>query len=353
MWYPSAVIREQPLAGHFGFFDATAVRSATVTKACGLSTADAQEQEVAFLAALVADPARHWPAFLDHYSGTLLRIISRRLLDEDDRMEAYVYVCEKLAAGSVDRIRRYTSEAATRRARFATWLAAVVRNLCVDWLRTVRGRRMLPTAVERMSLRDQAIFRLVFWDGRSYAETVECLSGQGFPGTGLAAVGAVVEAIHAALPTTSLWSALVEQSQHQGHVRLDADPDDEGGARPPVPVDTGDSPEAAWRRAAVHDALNRQLATWSAEDRLLLSLRYDDELRAREIATLVGAENEAAVYQRLRSLIDRLRRDLRVEVAAAGRVSETRCLEESRRPESRRGRTPGREESPHGQDELP
>lgn len=354
MWYPSAVIRALPPVGRFDHAAAPAARSATVSKACGLSTADLQGQEAAFLAALVAEPGRNWPLFLDNYSGTLLRIISRRLLDEDDRMEAYVYVCEKLAAGSLERIRRYTSESQAHRARFTTWLAAVVRNLCVDWLRSVRGRRMLPTAVERMSTRDQAIFRLIFWDGRSYAEAIESLSAQGFGRVELSELGVVVETIHAALPTTSLWSALVEQSQHQPHVRLDSDPDEEGGAPPPVPVDGGDSPEEAWRRAAAQEELNRVVASWPPEDRLLLRLRFDDELKAREIAGLIGAESEAAVYQRLRTLLDRLRRALRVEGGDRSGAPAPDGQPSGSRPTGgqRRGRGTGREEGSHAPDRM-
>lgn len=342
MWYPSAVIRALPSAGRFGVMNGPAARSATPTKACGLSNPDAQAQEEAFLSALVADPARFWPAFLDNYSGVLLRMISRRLLDEDDRMEAYVFVCEKLAAGNLERIRRFTAEVASRRARFTTWLAAVVRNLCVDWLRSVKGRRMLPTAVEKLPARDQAIFRLVFWDGRSYAETEELLVGQGFERLGVADIGLIVESIHAALPTTSLWSALVEQSQHQPLVRLDQDPDDEGGAPPPTPIDTGDTPEAAWRRTALEEALSEQLAGWRPEDRLLLSLRFEDELKAREIAGIIGADSEATVYQRLRTLLDRLRRDLKLDHPVGSRGGAVP-----------RGRRQRHEEAGHAPEELP
>ena len=49
----------------------------------------------------------------------------------------------------------------------------------------------------------------------------------------------------------------------------------------------------------------------AAADRLLIKLRFDDDLSAREIAGLVGLPTPFHVYRRLNALLGQLRRVLR------------------------------------------
>src|SRR5438309_109170 len=67
---------------------------------------------------------------------------------------------------------------------------------------------------------------------------------------------------------------------------------------------------AAHSRLLLHVA--RSLTTdLAAADRLLLKLRFDDDLSAREIAGLVGLPTPFHVYRRLNALLGELRRVLR------------------------------------------
>jgi len=65
--------------------------------------------------------------------------------------------------------------------------------------------------------------------------------------------------------------------------------------------------EAAERARAVDAALTRL----DERDRLLVSLRFADELSAREIADLLGFPSPFHVYRRLKVVLERLRGDLR------------------------------------------
>ena len=60
-----------------------------------------------------------------------------------------------------------------------------------------------------------------------------------------------------------------------------------------------------------HQALIAALATLSERDRLLLALRFEQDLPAREIGRLMGFPTPFHVYRRLNSLMDRLRRLLK------------------------------------------
>ena len=76
-------------------------------------------------------------------------------------------------------------------------------------------------------------------------------------------------------------------------------------------IDPGDDVqeglEARERRAKLVAALN----TLASRDRLLLKLRYEDDLPAREIAGVLGLPTPFHVYRRLKSLLRELRQTLR------------------------------------------
>lgn len=69
-------------------------------------------------------------------------------------------------------------------------------------------------------------------------------------------------------------------------------------------------------REQVHQQLEAALATLSPGDRLLLTLRYEDDRSAREIASLLSLPTPFHVYRRLNRVHDALRRAL---VARPGR----------------------------------
>jgi RNA polymerase sigma factor (sigma-70 family) len=81
----------------------------------------------------------------------------------------------------------------------------------------------------------------------------------------------------------------------------------------PALTDPDDQVEAEDRRVA----LRRAIETLSPGDQLLLRVRYEDELSAREIAALLGLPTPFHVYRRLSAICATLR--LRLESAAAAR----------------------------------
>ena len=74
------------------------------------------------------------------------------------------------------------------------------------------------------------------------------------------------------------------------------------------------APDAEVRRKDVESRLERAKASLTEEDRLLLSLRFDDEAPVREIADLMGFPSVFHVYRRLKKVLG----DLRTALVAAG-----------------------------------
>ncbi len=74
---------------------------------------------------------------------------------------------------------------------------------------------------------------------------------------------------------------------------------------------TADNPEKQLRRDELNCALQGVLSGLEPRDRLLLKLRFDDGLSAREIGALMGFPTPFHVYRRLNTLLGRLRSALR------------------------------------------
>jgi RNA polymerase sigma factor (sigma-70 family) len=72
-------------------------------------------------------------------------------------------------------------------------------------------------------------------------------------------------------------------------------------------VSIGVDPEQALQVNQLHDALEAALARLAPADRVLLKLRFEDELPAREIAAVLRLPTVFHVYRRLNALLAELR----------------------------------------------
>ena len=73
-----------------------------------------------------------------------------------------------------------------------------------------------------------------------------------------------------------------------------------------------DGPEEELERSETRAALTSALAALDPEDRLLLRLRFEDEVSVPAIARLLGEPSPFKVYRRIDRLLAQLRRDLRL-----------------------------------------
>jgi RNA polymerase sigma factor (sigma-70 family) len=72
-----------------------------------------------------------------------------------------------------------------------------------------------------------------------------------------------------------------------------------------------DNPEARLAAAELRRALNAAVGELEPSDRLLISLRFDEDLPAREIGRILGFATPFHVYRRLNAVLARLRAALR------------------------------------------
>ena len=194
------------------------------------------------------DVARNgaWSSFLAEYSDVMLKTARRASPDHDGALDHYTYMIEQLQQDDFRRLRAYQGD---NRGKFTTWLVVVARRLCVDHHRHTHGR--VQTHVESSA--------------QSLEHTVR----------------------------HNLTDLIADQ------IDLDQLAD---GKSP--------SPEAAIMAAERRQAVNDAVGSLEVADRLLLTLRFKDEISVEHIAPMVGLRNRFQAHRRLKAVLADVKRQL-------------------------------------------
>jgi RNA polymerase sigma factor (sigma-70 family) len=164
----------------------------------------------------------------------------------DEAMDRYAFILEKLRESDFRRLRTFRPDAG---ARFSTWLTLTARRLCLDHHRAVYGRP------------------------RGGACSSESTVLQTLRRTLLDSVGAeyTVDAIADSTLISAETRAIVSERD---------------------------------------SILREELEKLPSRDRLLLALRFEDEMPTSRIALVLGLPNQFSVYRRLNSILSQLRAGL-------------------------------------------
>ncbi|MFQ5890333.1 MAG: RNA polymerase sigma factor [Gemmatimonadota bacterium] len=185
-----------------------------------------------------------WSRFLARYSGLLLHTARSLGGSYDAGMDRYRYVIEELRREDFKRLRKF---AAGGRSSFTTWLVVVSRHLCHDYRRARYGR------------------------DRESAEGTDVPSGS--------------------------------QATRRRLIDLIASELDPSTLRDRTLAD----PERQLRAAELSQALEAALSPLPERDRLLLKLRFEDDVPVREISQLMRFPTVFHVYRRLKAVLQDLR----------------------------------------------
>ena len=249
-----------------------------------------------------------WCAFLERYSGLIYHVVRSFDRDPDHSGNCFLFICEKLSADEFRRLRKFDPGG---RAGFSTWLRAVVRNLCLDWLRKEHGRHRIFTSVAQRNTMEQLLFDFVFRRGFSAEETREELSHRGFEMSFTAVENGICD-LRRCLSSRQLWLLST------GKTVLDSiDGESEGNYF--EPADPAPDPEALVTLRETHQHVSTALASLSESDRLLVRLRYQEGLTLLQVATLVGLKDAQTADRRLRDIVESLRRALGIEHLVRGK----------------------------------
>lgn len=233
------------------------------------------------------DPEAAWDRFIERHRRLIFAAIRHYTAEPDEVMDVFARACEALRANDLARLRRYIAQP-DHRARFSTWLVAVVRNLTVDWFRHRDGRRRLSTIAADLPPLQQRIFELVFADGRSHIEAFEVLRATEQPGLGF---GAFLRELRGTYQTV--------RARRTGPLMAEL-----AGPPPAESESETADPVASAEQAAL---LAEALQSLPPQDRLTIQLFVIEEMPADAVARVVGLSNAKAVYNRVYRALAELR----------------------------------------------
>jgi RNA polymerase sigma factor (sigma-70 family) len=249
------------------------------------------------------DPHEAWSEFLEAYSVPIFHVVRHFDSNLDRASDCFQFVCEKL---SEDRFRRLLRFKPQGTASFSTWLRAVVRNLCLDWRRKEFGRRRPFRSISRLSIFDQEVFGCVYERGISTAETLPLLQSK-FPDVTSGRVAESRDRIEQALTTKQRWLLGIRSMRRAPGANTAGE---EAEAAPLEIPDPRPDPEAEALLEERRGALDRALVRLSKQERLLVRLRFDQELTFEQIAKLLDLGNAQRADRQIKDILARLREEL-------------------------------------------
>jgi RNA polymerase sigma factor (sigma-70 family) len=237
-----------------------------------------------------------WGEFLRQYAALILSLARQFNVDEQDHSDCFIYACEQLSDNSFHRLRQWQPQDGVG---FTAWLRVVVARLCTDFYRQRFGRsRPNRAAVEGGPLHER-VFHLRFVRHYSLAESLETLRPD-YPQLSEMELAGIITRLNRSLTPRQHWHLQLRQP---GFVSLEGMETEASPSRETeTALDAEQEASAGEQRARVQAAV-RQLP---AQDRLLLRLRYEQDLSFREIAELAGLRDSFQARYRIDKALQQL-----------------------------------------------
>jgi RNA polymerase sigma factor (sigma-70 family) len=242
-----------------------------------------------------------WAEFLESYSPVLYQTARACTSDDDGAADCYLHICERLARNGCRRLLKFKPDGS---ASFTTWLRVVSRNLCFDWQRSQHGRPRPFKSLQHLSALELEIYNSRFVHGSSQQETLHRLESH-FPGLELSRLSEIEERLQTSLTSRQQWLLRTQRQPELDAPVTVAEHEDEPGA-----VDVADpspSQEAQVLNKEQQVMLGKCLSSLPTQERLLLQLRFEQELSLDEIARLCGLQDAQRVHRTLAAVVEKLR----------------------------------------------
>lgn len=244
-----------------------------------------------------------WTEFLDDYSPVILQVVQLFEREPDHAGDCFLFVCEQLNQNQFRRLRRFKPDGP---ARFTTWLRLVVRNLCLDWRRKEFGRHRVFDVVARLTAFDREVYTKVFEQGLSSEEAWFSLAPR-YPELTPERVEQSVESIRRTLTPRQLWLLSTRRVKVESLEGESADTQENLERQIPDPQP---DPEALSVTRQQQAALELGLERLSKPERLLIKLRFEQDLTLREVAELLDLPDAQTADRRIREVLEKLRQGI-------------------------------------------
>ena len=242
-----------------------------------------------------------WEQFLSDYSAHIYQVIRRFESDADNAGDCFQFICEQLIENQSRRLRKFRGDGS---ATLVTWLRAVVRNLCIDWHRKQFGRHREFRSIARLSDFDREVYKVTYEHPVSpeqgFAELVTA-----FPGTTEKEINESRVRIEDSLTVNQRW--LLSNRSQKGKAR---EPNGFKHDENQVThiVDASPNPESQIIEQQQRDKLSKALARLAPRDRLLIRLRFEEDLTLAEVGKLLDIGNAQRTDRQIKEILERLRK---------------------------------------------
>lgn len=243
-----------------------------------------------------------WTEFLEFYSPVLYQSARAYTSNNDAAADCYLHICERLSANGFRRLLKFKPEGS---ASFTTWLRVVARNLCFDWHRSQSGRQRPFKSQQHLTPVEREVYNSRFVRGLSSEETLHRINAM-FAGAALSDLSDIEERLQHTLTSRQQW-ILRARWQEEFDGVANAGSQDDGEPLPPEIADPRPNQEELLAQRQLEAQLQQRLAELPSRDRLLLQLRFEQELSLEEIARLCGLGDAQRAHRALAAILTRLR----------------------------------------------
>lgn len=232
------------------------------------------------LARLSSDQAESaWNEFLRRYSSLVFHVARQYESNEERTSDCFLYACGQLSDNSFRRLQSYRPDGP---AQFRTWLTSVVSNLCIDWRRKLHGRYRPTTAIARLPDLEQLVYRYIYVRGMTREHCLRVLQAR-FPGLTDLQLSEINARLFSLLTSRQRWQL---SARTRDSISLDEATLSDQEDAPIQPEDPGPGPEALSQMEQDRGLLDAAIAQLQPRHRLLLRLRYQQDLTLEEVARL-------------------------------------------------------------------
>ena len=244
-----------------------------------------------------------WSQFSGQYSPLIFQVVHSSFRDSDSAADCFLFVCEQLSRDSFRRLLRFRLDGL---ASFPTWLRVVVHHICLDWHRKQAGRRRPFRSIARLPQLEGEVYRCRYERGLSLEETFLALRPN-LPGLTREDLEVTEARVRESLSSRQLWllNARRGEAQPAGIAVT------EGNGTPGLEVaDPRPNQESVLAQQEQQAQVRSAIGKLPKPDRLLIRLRFEQELSLEQIAGLTGLGDAQRVHRRIAGILDKLRREI-------------------------------------------
>jgi len=240
-----------------------------------------------------------WTEFLRRYSSLILQV-ARRFESEEERVsDCFLYACAQLSDNSFRRLRSFRPDGP---AQFRTWLISVATNLCIDWRRRLSGRLRPIAAVAGLAELDQLVYRLIYVRGMTRGQCLQALAGR-YPDLSDSRLAEINARLFTLLTPRQRWQL---SSRSRGSISLDELTQSDADERGFQAEEPGPGPEPLAALEQERELVETALGQLPPRQRLLLRLRYQQDLTLEEVARLARIPDPYRAHREIQAAIEAL-----------------------------------------------